>query len=438
MSSSLQLASTAHRVATSATLEINERVLALRAEGRDVIHLGFGEASFPLLPALREALAKSATATAYGPVLGIAPLRQAIADYLGRERGIATTADRIAVGPGSKPLLYALVQLLEGDVLVPAPSWVSYAPQIVLAERRVVPVATDARDHHRVTPAALDAAVERATAEGANPRVLIVNSPSNPTGGMFAAADVEALADWARRRHVTVISDEIYAELAHGIVPHVSPARFYPEGTIVTAGLSKSFSAGGWRLGYAVFPAGEGGTALLSALRALASEIWSSAAMPVQEAAVSAFLPSDEVSTYVKRSARLHGHTAGRLFKGLTGLGIACPRPAGAFYLYPDFAPFRAELARVGVHGGLELARYLLEKHHIATLPGVAFGDAPEALRLRLAVSGLYEPGEALHVDLLKRTDAFASADPLDAAPLSLPLLERAVAAFGEVVRAFR
>ncbi|WP_394830765.1 aminotransferase class I/II-fold pyridoxal phosphate-dependent enzyme [Pendulispora rubella] len=436
--SSLHLASTAHRVATSATLEINERVQALRAEGRDVIHLGFGEASFPLLPALREALAKSATATSYGPVLGIAPLRQAIADYLGRERGIATTADRIAVAPGSKPLLYALVQLLEGDVLVPAPSWVSYAPQIVLAGRRVVPVATDERDHHRVTPAALDVAVEGAIAEGANPRVLIVNSPSNPTGGMFAAADVEALAGWARRRGVTIISDEIYAELAHGIVPHVSPARFYAEGTIVTAGLSKSFSAGGWRLGYAVFPAGEAGTALLSALRALASEIWSSAAMPVQVASVNAFLPSDEVSTYVKRSARLHGHTAGRLFKALTELGIACARPAGAFYLYPDFAPFRAQLAQVGVPGGLELARYLLDKHGIATLPGVAFGDAPEALRLRLAVSGLYEAGEALHWDLLKRTDAFASADPAEAAPLSLPLLDRAAAAFGEVVRALR
>jgi len=434
MTGLLRLAPAAHRVATSATLEINERVLALRAEGRDVIHLGFGEASFPLPPALRDALAKSATATAYGPVLGILPLRQAIADYLVRERALSATADRIAVGPGSKPLLYALVQLLDGDVLVPAPSWVSYAPQVKLAGRHVIPVPTDERDHHRVTPAALQGAADRAIASGANPRILIINSPSNPTGGMFAEGDVAAMAEWARGRGVTIVSDEIYAELAHGIVPHVSAARFYPEGTIVTAGLSKSFSAGGWRLGYAALPSGEGGARLLSALRALASEIWSSAAMPIQEAATSAFLPNAEMSSYVTRCARLHGHTAGRLFEAMVRLGIDCPRPAGGFYVYPDFAPFRAKLAHRGVRTSLELARYLLETHQIATLPGVAFGDEPEALRLRLAVSGLYDPSENVRWDLLARTDSFTAPDPARAPSLPLPELDRAAEALANVV----
>src|SRR5262249_29945597 len=156
------------------------------------------EASFPLHPKLRAALGRCARRTAYGPVLGVPPLRKAIAAYLGRQRGLDIAADQVVVGPGSKPLLYALVHVLRGDVLIPAPSWVSYVPQVRLVGRRAIPVETDARDHHRLAARALDEAVRRATAAGADPRVLIVNSPSNPTGGMFDRDDVEALAAWAR------------------------------------------------------------------------------------------------------------------------------------------------------------------------------------------------------------------------------------------------
>ena len=127
--------------------------------------------------------------------------------------------------------------------------------------------------------------------DGANPRILIVNTPSNPTGSMFERTDVEALALWAREEGITLISDEIYAELAHGWREHVSPASFYPEGCIVTGGLSKAFSAGGWRLGYAALPPTPAGTMAVVALRSLASEIWSSTATPVQEAALPSACP---------------------------------------------------------------------------------------------------------------------------------------------------
>src|SRR2546428_5780632 len=262
----LRLASTTQTLPTSATLAMNEAVAKRRAAGRETIHLGFGEAAFPLHPLLKTALAEAATHTGYAPVLGIPALRQAIAAYLARTRGMTCSADQIVVGPGSKPLLYALLHILEGDLLLPVPSWVSYAPMAQLAGRRVIGVQTEPDDHHRLTPQALARAMAQARRDGADPRILLVNTPSNPTGGMLARADVEALALWAREAGVTLISDEIYAELAHGWREHISPARFYPEGSIVTGGLSKAFSAGGWRLGYAAFPATTGGARAVAAL----------------------------------------------------------------------------------------------------------------------------------------------------------------------------
>ncbi|HLZ24921.1 MAG TPA: aminotransferase class I/II-fold pyridoxal phosphate-dependent enzyme [Ktedonobacterales bacterium] len=442
----LRLAPASRTLAPSPTLEINEAIAARRAAGRDVLHLGFGEASFPLPPKLREALAASATRTSYEPVVGIPALRDAIARYLSRTRGLDVSAEQVIVAPGSKPLLYALFLMLAGDVLAPAPAWVSYAPQARLAGRRVLVVETDPEDAHRLTPRALDAAVARGRHAGADPRILIINSPSNPTGGMFAREDVEALAEWARRTGVTVLSDEIYAELAHGWRSHVSLATFYPEGTVVTGGLSKTYSAGGWRLGYAVVPAGAAGRKLLSALRALSSEIWSSTSAPIQAAAVTAFSPDADLETYVRRSARLHGYTTGRLRDALVEMGVRCPRPAGAFYLYPDFAPFKAALAARGVTTSEELARYLLERHDIAALPGTAFGDRPAALRLRLATSMLYgglpsvspaqqgaqeghdlaDEHEARLWALLERADGLA--DPISSTgsvEIELPMLDR-------------
>jgi aspartate/methionine/tyrosine aminotransferase len=428
----LRLAPTAGERAASPTLAINEAIAARRAAGRAVIHLGFGEASFPLHPLLRAALAEHATSTSYAPVLGIPALRQAIAGYLARTRGLNVPAEQIAVGPGSKPLLYALMQVLAGDLLLPAPSWVSYAPHAHLAGRRVIAVETDASDHHTLMPQALSAALERARNDGADPRMLLVNSPSNPTGRMFERGAVEAVARWAREQGITIISDEIYAELAHGWSAHVSPATFYPEGTIVTGGLSKAFSAGGWRLGYAALPATEAGAQVMAALRALASEIWSSATTPVQEAAAAAFSPNAELETYVRRSAKLHGYMAGRLHQTLSSLGVLCARPAGAFYLYPDFAPWREALAARGVTTSAGLARLLLDEWDIATLPGEAFGDQPKALRLRVATSLLCVPEgspaerEAALWDMLARADTLPADDPAAGDLLPLPALERA------------
>ena len=442
-SAPLALTSSLQDMTSSPTLAINEAVAARRVAGRKTIHLGFGEASFPLHPLLNDAMAHAAKRTGYAPVAGIPALRQAIAAYLERTRSLAFTPDNIIVAPGSKPLLYTLLQALEGDVLLPVPSWVSYAPHARLAGLRVIPVETDASDHHRLTSQTLSNALARARFEGANPRILIVNTPSNPTGSMFSGEDAQAIARWSREHNITLISDEIYAELAHGWREHVSPAQFYPEGCIVTGGLSKAFSAGGWRLGYAAIPGGTAGKQLMTSLRALASEIWSSASTPVQEAAVVAYSPNAELTAYVNASARIHGYATSRLYETLTGAGVLCPRSAGGFYLYPDFAPWRDALLQRGVSTSEQLAHYLLDRWDIAALPGTAFGEEPRALRLRLATSMLYTPEEsqsesereaALRV-MLAQVEKWPEGDTHDEMALEMPALEHARTRLGEFIR---
>jgi aspartate/methionine/tyrosine aminotransferase len=260
---------------------------------------------------------------------------------------------------------------------------------------------------------------------------------------MFDSADVESLALWARETGITLISDEIYAELAHGWREHVSPARFYAQGCIVTGGLSKAFSAGGWRLGYAVLPATTAGKNAMNALRALASEIWSSAASPVQEAAVVAFSANASVERYMWHSALVHGYVAGRLHDTLTRLEVPCPRPAGGFYLYPDFSPWRDALLQRSIRTSQELAHYLLEEWGIATLPGSVFGEEPLALRLRLSTSLLCEPEhgpsqeerEAALWNILDQAESLQTGDKPGAAP-GLPALERAQERLTEVIHA--
>ncbi|MBO0779841.1 MAG: aminotransferase class I/II-fold pyridoxal phosphate-dependent enzyme [Ktedonobacteraceae bacterium] len=424
----LTLTPTSQSIMTSPTLAIHEAVASRRAAGHDTLHLGFGEASFPLHPLLKTALAEAAPHTGYAPVAGIPALRQAIAAYLTSKRQIPFTSDQIIVGPGSKALLFTLLQVLDGDILLPLPSWVSYAPMAHLAGKRVIGVQADPHDHHRLNPDRLSQAVSQARQEGAHPRILLVNSPHNPTGSMFDHATLEALACWARDNGITLISDEIYAELAHGWREHISPARFYPEGTIITGGLSKAFAAGGWRLGFAALPSTEAGARAMVALCALASEIWSAASTPVQEAATVAFSQHEAIESSVQRSAHVYGYVTDQLYQTLRQLDVLCPRPAGGFYLYPDFSPWRSVLRSRGVETSQDLAHYLLAEWDTATLPGTAFQEEPTALRLRLATSALCEPRpavsdeerEAALFHLLDQEETLFERRP------AFPLLERA------------
>jgi aspartate/methionine/tyrosine aminotransferase len=225
--------------------------------------------------------------------------------------------------------------------------------------------------------------------EWGNPELLIVNSPHNPTGTMLSPGRVKALADFARGEQLMVLSDEIYALVGHGGIPHVSLANHYPEGTIVLGGLSKHLSLGGWRLGVAILPAGRTGEALRRALQNIAGSIWSSVASPIQYAALVAYGNDTEIDNYVDLCTQMHAVRTRYLYDRLVEAGIPCAEPSGAFYLYPDFGKWKKPLAALGVKTSDDLAMHLLERYELAALPGSAFGSLPRDLSLRLSSSYL-------------------------------------------------
>lgn len=376
-------------VPLSPTLAVNERLDARAAAGAPALNLGFGEARLPVLPAVAEVLAGAAGRNRYGPVAGSASARTAAAGHLTR-RGTPTDPAQVVLAPGSKPLLYALIASLPGDVVLPRPSWVSYAAQAALAGRRVVGVPAPAAAGGVPDPDLLDAAVRRARAGGAEPGVLVLTLPDNPTGTLAGRRLVERVCAVADHHDLAVVSDEIYRDLCYEPGEHTSPAGLLPGRCFVTTGLSKSAALGGWRVGLARFPDGPLGERTRREVIGLASEVWSCLADPMQDVATYVLDDPPEVTDYVAASRRLHRLVTTALSAAFVAAGARCPAPQAAFYVYPDLAPRRAALARRGVTAGTALAERLLADHGVGVLPGAAFGDDPAALRLRATTSLLY------------------------------------------------
>ncbi|MCL4833820.1 MAG: aminotransferase class I/II-fold pyridoxal phosphate-dependent enzyme [Caldilineaceae bacterium] len=368
----------------SPTLYINQRVKERWAAGETIYHLGFGESRFPVHPKIRAALIAHADARSYLPTLGIPELRRAVADFYTKYMGVDATPERVIVAPGSKPLLYAFQMALAGDTILPTPSWVSYAPQAQLLNRPVWQIPASPGDEHRLTVEALQQTIAQ-SAE--TQHILILNSPSNPTGQMLAPDLLAGIAEVCRATNTLVLSDEIYALTSHDHTPHVSISQFYPEGTVVLGGLSKHLSLGGWRLGVAIAPTGAAGQQLLQAVVKIGGELWSCVAAPVQYAALTAYGDDPEILGYIAESSRLHMARTQHLWRGLCELDIPCARPEGGFYLYPNFDGWRQALAAKSIHTSDDLARHLLDVWHIASLPGTAFGAPAKELSLRLSSS---------------------------------------------------
>ncbi|UED87782.1 pyridoxal phosphate-dependent aminotransferase [Streptomyces profundus] len=409
--------------AHSATLAIDEAVRARRAAGLATLHLGFGEAGLPVAPGLTEVLAASAGRSGYGPVVGSPEAREAAAGWFGR-RGLATEPEQVLFAPGSKPLLFALLAALEGDVVLPRPSWVSYTAQAALLGRRVIEVPIPADAGGIPAPELLELSLRRAEAAGARPGVLVLTVPDNPTGTVADEQRIASVLAVAARRGLTVISDEIYAELGHrGPVP--SPATLGWEQTVVTSGLSKSLAVGGWRVGFARLPAGPWGRRLGERLTGIASEIWSSLAAPMQAVAVHALREPPEITAYVTRARQLHARVAEAAHTRLVAAGARCRPPRGGFYLYPDFAPVGRPLRARGVTTSAALATTLLERHGVAALPGSAFGDPASTLTLRIATGLLYGETER------DRLAALASPEPE-----GLPWIDAALRHLGDALAA--
>ncbi|MGV9302589.1 pyridoxal phosphate-dependent aminotransferase [Nonomuraea sp. NPDC003727] len=385
-------------VTLSATLAANEDIERRRRAGERVLHLAFGEAGLPVHPALLDRLVAAADRNGYGPVAGAMELREAAAGYWTR-RGLVTEPDQVVCAPGSKPLLYGLQLAIGGDIVLPKPSWVSYAAQADLVGAEPIMVPTPPGEGGAPDPDLVAAAVLRARAQGRTVRSVLVTLPDNPTGRLASPRTMGRLVQVARELDLVIISDEIYRDLVHDIdTPFLSPADLAPERTVITTGLSKSLALGGWRIGVARLPHGARG--LLDKVLAIASEIWSAPAAPVQAAAAYAFTEPVELVERVARSRRLHAVVANAVHAAFVEAGASVPAPQGGFYLYPDLGHLR-------VGGSAEVTKLLIEDHGIAVLPGHAFGDDPSAARVRVATSLLY--GESQE----ERMTALTSSDPL-------------------------
>jgi len=365
----------------SPTLAINELISALGDE--DICHLGFGESPFPVHPLIREAIADAAGKNQYLPCAGLEELRHAAVEYFSQKLDLPPANYAAVVGPGSKELLFDLQLAVEGDLLLPVPSWVSYAPQAHLLQDNVIPIPTDIGTRYHVTEGSLEQAISGGAAQGAKPTKLILNYPNNPSGLTIPEATLEAIAETCRKHDVLVISDEIYGLVTHHST-HRSIAYYYPEGTIVTTGLSKHISLGGYRLGIALIP--DSLASIRDAVVRIASETWSTVSAPIQFAALTAVANDPEIEDFVERCTRVHSLVSRYVRDRIVDAGVDYPELDGAFYLYPDFEPFREAVAATrGVATSDQLADDVLATAKVATLPGSVFGDDAKLLRLRLA-----------------------------------------------------
>ncbi|KAF2188009.1 aminotransferase [Zopfia rhizophila CBS 207.26] len=407
----------ASQLRLSATLEINELVQEELKKGRKVVHLGFGEATFPIQAGVAIAHKDATLTTSYLPVAGLMKLRE--------------------------PLLFALFDILEGDVLLPRPSWVSYEPQILHAGKRLFWVETSEENRHAMTEQSLLLAYEQAVNSGGNPCIMLINSPSNPTGQVYIEEVVDTITTFCKDRSITLISDEIYSDLHFTDGANDSACardRFSSGRMVLTGGLSKTYSAGGWRIGYAIFPSTEFGRSVKSAILAYASECWSAASAPVQEAAAIAFDTTPEMDLYRAQVRTLHRRCTLALFRALKECGLDVPEPKRAFYVYPSFQPYAKRLKDLGIETSCGLSRWLIKECGIAALPGSAFGEKDNGLaggryRLRMATSYLYFNNQAERYERGREllASVLANENTVD-----LPLLNEAIRAIRDAVARLR
>lgn len=363
------------RIAPSATIAISAKARALKAAGRDVIALSAGEPDFDTPDNIKDAAiaAIKAGKTKYTDPDGMPELKAAICAKFKRENGLDYKPAQIHVAPGGKPVIYnALVATLNpGDeVIIPAPYWVSYPDMTLLAGGTPVSVETTAESGFKITPAALEAAITPKT------KWLIINSPSNPSGGAYTRAELAALAEvLLRHPQVWVLTDDMYEHLVFDDFEFTTIAQVEPklyDRTLTMNGVSKGYSMTGWRIGYAGGP-----EALIKAMGKMISQTTSNPCSISQWAALEALNgPQD----FIKPNAKLFQERRDLVVSMLNqATGLHCPTPEGAFYVYPSCAGLIGKTAPSGkvIATDEDFAGELLEAEGVAVVHGAAFGLSP-------------------------------------------------------------
>ncbi len=372
------------RIKPSATIVITQKARDLKAQGRDVISLSVGEPDFDTPDNVKEAAIAAIRRgeTKYPPVSGIVPLREAIARKFKRENGLDYKPSQTIVGTGGKQVIYnaMLATLNPGDeVIIPAPYWVSYPEMVGLCGGTPVVVSTDMEHNFKLQPEPLERAITPKT------KWIILNSPSNPTGGAYTRAELKAITDVLMRHpHVWVLTDDMYEHLTYGDFEFVTPAQVEPglyERTLTMNGVSKSYAMTGWRIGYAAGP-----EKLIKAMDFVQGQQTSGATTIAQWAAVEALNgPQDHLKVFKKAFEERRDLVVSMLNQAK---GLKCPTPEGAFYVYPSCAEAIGRKSPSGktIETDEDFVSELLEAEGVAAVHGSAFGLGPN-FRISYATS---------------------------------------------------
>ncbi|WP_199250532.1 pyridoxal phosphate-dependent aminotransferase [[Phormidium] sp. ETS-05] len=367
----MKLAARVGEVTPSLTLAIAATAKAMKAEGIDVCSFSAGEPDFDTPAHIKAAAAKALEAgkTKYGPVAGEPQLRAAIAKKLQTDNGLNYAAENVLVTNGGKHSLYNLMMVLlnPGDeVIIPAPYWLSYPEMVRLADAVPVILPTTEETGYKITPDQLRSACTSKT------RLLVLNSPSNPTGMVYSPAEIRAIAEVVVEKDILVVSDEIYEKLLYDGAEHVSIGSFGPEifaRTLISNGFAKAYSMTGWRLGYLAGP-----LEIIKAANTLQSHSTSNICTFAQYGAIAALESSQDC---VEEMRTAFADRRRFILDRLAAIpGLTCPKPDGAFYVFPN-------ISKSGLKS-LEFCKQLLENQQVAAIPGIAFG-ADDCIRLSYA-----------------------------------------------------
>ena len=357
----------------SSTLRINEISNKLLDEGKNVYKFGLGQSPFPVPEILIETLKKNAHQKDYLNVSGLLKLREVVAKYHSKKNLYNYSKDNVIIGPGSKELIFQCQMVTEMPLLLPKPSWVSYEPQAKILKKDVNWIDTSKNTNWHLSANALRDYCKNNKYKN---QLLILNSPNNPTG--TNNEDLKELSKICKENNIIVISDEIYTELDFNGNYH-SISHFYPEGTIISSGLSKWCGAGGWRLGTLTFP--KELKIIHDSVRSLASETFTSVSAPVQYAAVKAY--TEDHSEYLNNSRIILKKVADFVYDQLSEIGIECIRPQGGFYILCDFSKIIKH--NNIINNATTLCEQVLQNTGFAMLPGKNFGIEDEKLITRMA-----------------------------------------------------
>ena len=360
-------------IKTSATLAINELSKQLKNDGKEIYKFGLGQSPFPVPQIIVNELKKNSHQKDYLNVSGLEKLREVIAIYHKDKNKYDYKKNNIIIGPGTKELIYLIQLVLDSDLILPRPSWVSYEPQAQILNKKIHWVNCSINNNWHLDPESLNKECKKIPKIN---KLLILNSPNNPSGTTHN--NMRELAKVIVENNIIVISDEIYAELDFS-GKYKSLTHFCPENTIVSSGLSKWCGAGGWRIGHLLFP--ENLCYIKDAIRNIASETYTSVSAPIQYAAIKAF--TEDHTKYLMDSRKILKLIANFLYKELTSVGVRCNLAQGGFYMICDFTKVIKKTNKIV--DGKSLCNAILKDIGIAMLPGSDFGFNNELFLSRIA-----------------------------------------------------